>query len=530
MAKALGIQTNRRGHTLPHCPALVTYADDLVTLGHTRQDCAQARERLDAWLATRGLRLSEKKTRIVHLRQGFNFLGFTIRHYRTRSTKRGWVCLTVPSREAVRTFKGNLKAAFMTARTWKVDDAVTLLNKKIVGWANYFRIGASKRTFSKLDAWMWRREERFARRRHPNKSWRWIQARYWGRMPSRKDRWVFQDKASGHYLWKLAWTRIRRHVMVKGDASPDDAPMQAAYQHKYYKPMRNLMKGLLGDCLKDNDFLHRAVLTGIVRVAKEDIFSDLNNPGVYGVLDDPFASRFGFTEHEVKELLRQRGRARRFPLVRQSYNGYRFGHGNPCEVYNPWSVINDLCKPTPQPGLHWVNTSTNHLVHELVSRADTTVKRGLRELMDEATGHTSKQPVREYVPLREVEHDPKNLWGLLLAAGYLTATHVEESEDDSKTVQLRIPNAEVRRVYSGLINRWLRGGKSGDGGGIELLEALVMGNLEEFAAGFEQLVAESVSVFDTGGNKPERFYHAFVLGMVTHLRGRYVIDSEQFGG
>ena len=222
MAKALGIQTNRRGHTLPHCPALVTYADDLVALGHTRQDCVQARERLNAWLATRGLRLSEKKTRIVHLRQGFDFLGFTIRHYRTRSTKRGCVCLTVPSQEAVRTFKENLKRAFMTVRTWRTDEAIPYLNRKTVGWANYFRVGASKRTFSKLDAWMWRREERFARRRHPNKSWRWIQRKYWGRIPSRADKWVFQDKASGHYLWKLAWTRIRRHVMVKGDASPDD--------------------------------------------------------------------------------------------------------------------------------------------------------------------------------------------------------------------------------------------------------------------------------------------------------------------
>lgn len=222
MAKALGIQTNRRGHTLPHCLALVTYADDLVALGHTRQDCEQACERLDAWLATRGLRLSEKKTRIVHPRQGFDFLGFTIRHYRTRSTQRGWVCLTVPSQEAVRTFKRNLKAAFTTARTWRTDEAISYLNRKIVGWANYFRVGASKRTFSKLDAWMWRREERFARRRHPNKPWWWIRRKYWGRMPPRSDRWVFQDKASGHYLWKLAWTRIRRHVMVKGDASPDD--------------------------------------------------------------------------------------------------------------------------------------------------------------------------------------------------------------------------------------------------------------------------------------------------------------------
>ncbi|MEM7495438.1 MAG: PD-(D/E)XK nuclease domain-containing protein, partial [Myxococcota bacterium] len=156
-------------------------------------------------------------------------------------------------------------------------------------------------------------------------------------------------------------------------------------------------------------------------------------------------------------------------------------------VYNPWSVINDLCKPTPQPGLHWVNTSTNHLVHELVSRADITVKRGLREPLDEAMGHTSQQPVREYVPPRE-------------------------------------------RVYSGLINRWLRGGKSGDGNGVELIETLVAGGVEELAAEFPEFVADSVSYFDTGGKQPERFYHGFILGMVQYLRDRYIVDSQRESG
>ena len=306
-----------------------------------------------------------------------------------------------------------------------------------------------------------------------------------------------------------------------------DAPMQSAYQHKYYEEMRNLMKGLLGDCLKDNPFLHRAVLTGIVRVAKEDIFSDLNNLGVFGVLNNPFCSWFGFTEHEVKQLLQQRRLSERFAAVRKAYNGYRFGNST---MYNPWSVINDLRQPASQPGLYWVNTSTNHLVHELLTQANTEVKEGLHELLSAPPHDTTTQMVQEHVPLREVKNDGKNLWGLLLASGYLTAVQARENPDNvNKIVQLRIPNDEVRRVYNGLVNRWLRGPAEGMSG-IALVEALVKGQVEEFAVHFERFVLESVSYFDEGARQPERFYHGFVLGMMHHLRDRYRVDSQRESG
>ncbi|MEM7588821.1 MAG: AAA family ATPase [Myxococcota bacterium] len=313
-----------------------------------------------------------------------------------------------------------------------------------------------------------------------------------------------------------------------------DAPMQSAYQHGYYKQMRNLMRGLLGDCLKDNQssydssqtFVHKAVVTGILRVAKEDIFSHLNNPGTYGVLNHRFASFFGFTQPEVCELLARRDLTNRFDDVRAWYDGYSFGHET---IYNPWSVINYLANPHDQAQLYWVNTSDNHLVHKLLSYADATVKQGLHELMSQATGHTTTQPVQEHVPLREVENDAKNLWGLLLATGYLTAVNTQESADNDKTVQLRIPNNEVRRVYNSLINRWLRG-RAGGLGGMGLLEALVAGEVTQFAEEFPEFVAESVGYFDTGGKQPERFYHAFVLGMVQHLRDRYLIRSERESG
>ncbi|MEM7403140.1 MAG: PD-(D/E)XK nuclease domain-containing protein, partial [Myxococcota bacterium] len=274
----------------------------------------------------------------------------------------------------------------------------------------------------------------------------------------------------------------------------------------------------------------RAVLTGILRVAKEDIFSELNNPGIYGVLDQPYASRFGFTEQEVKQLLQQRGHSDRLELVCQAYDGYRFGADQPLMIYNPWSVINDLGKPTAQPGLHWVNTSDNSLIRQLLTQADTEVKEGLHELLSEATHHTTTQFVKEHVPLREIRGDPKNLWGLLLASGYLTAVQARENPHaDNKILQLCIPNDEVRRLYTGLVTEWLTGPARGISGA-KLLDTLVQGQVQDFADYFARFVLQSVSYFDQGGEQPERFYHGFVLGMMQHLQDRYIVDSQRESG
>ena len=199
-------------------------------------------------------------------------------------------------------------------------------------------------------------------------------------------------------------------------------------------------------------------------------------------------------------------------------------------IYNPWSVVNDLLEPTREPGLHWVNTSDNSLIRQLLTQADTELKEGLHELLSEATHYTTTQFVKEHVPLREISTNPKNLWGLLLASGYLTAAQARENPDaDNKIVQLRIPNNEVRRLYTGLVTEWLTGPARGISG-VKLVETLVQGQIQEFTEEFQEFVLESVSFFDTGGKQPERFYHAFVLGMLQHLRDRYIIESEQASG
>ncbi|MEM7496118.1 MAG: PD-(D/E)XK nuclease domain-containing protein, partial [Myxococcota bacterium] len=231
----------------------------------------------------------------------------------------------------------------------------------------------------------------------------------------------------------------------------------------------------------------------------------------------------------VKALLRQRGAADRFDVVRTWYDGYRFGRET--TIYNPWSVINYLANPNDAAQPYWVNTSSNHLVHYLLTRADAGVKRGLRQLLDEENPVTI-QRVQQNIPLQELEADPENLWGLLLASGYLTLhPRLEEGkENTARESALRIPNKEVWEVYDALVRRWLRGGQKGSGSGTELLDALVAGETDLFAEGFPQLVQESVSYFDTAGDKPERFYHGFVLGMLQVLRDRYHIRSERESG
>ena len=228
----------------------------------------------------------------------------------------------------------------------------------------------------------------------------------------------------------------------------------------------------------------------------------------------------------MQELLEKRGLSDRFDLVRKFYNGYHFGN---VTVYNPWSVINHLRNPTPEPQLHWVNTSDNHLIHKLLTQANTSVKQGLHELLDKSTEHTTTQLLQEHVPLKDIHKNSQHIWSLLLASGYVTAiSHHREHGSLKRTVKLRVPNEEVLSIYTDLLDLWMQS-ERGEGAS-SLLEALVRGQVPEFFQGFQEFVEESASFFDTGGKQPERFYHAFVLGMTHYVRDRYFIRSERESG
>jgi RNA-directed DNA polymerase len=200
---------------------------------------------LPAWLADRGLSLSEEKTRVVHLTEGFDFLGFHVRHYPApRTTRTGHKLLIRPSRKSVNGLREKLRTAWQSLNGRSLQAVLWLLNPVIRGWANYFRTTASSVTFRKLDDWMYRRADRFVRRAHPRKSGNWRMRRYWGRLnPDRNDRWVFGDKRSGRFLLKFRWFKIVRHVLVKGLASPDDPNLQEYWWARQRVNTRHLTLG-----------------------------------------------------------------------------------------------------------------------------------------------------------------------------------------------------------------------------------------------------------------------------------------------
>jgi RNA-directed DNA polymerase len=234
MEEALGVVLDSKGYIRGN-RAVVRYADDFVVFCESQDDAQRVLDILKEWLAVRGLTLSSEKTRIVHLTEGFDFLGFTIRQYPNCRTATGYKLLITPSAQSVQTFRERMRNEWMKMRGANVQAVLTHLNPIIRGWANYFRIGVASRTFGNLDRFLYGRAYRYVASTHPNKSWQWRQNRYWGKLnPRRNDRWVFGDKATGRYLLKFSWFPIERHQLVKGLASPDDARLATywAYRRK----------------------------------------------------------------------------------------------------------------------------------------------------------------------------------------------------------------------------------------------------------------------------------------------------------
>jgi len=227
MEEALGACPSRRWSPTPN-RGVVRYADDFVVFCKTKEDAERCLTTLTDWLKERGLSLSSEKTRIVHLTEGFDFLGFTVRRYKTRTTRSGYKLRITPSKASETKLRTRLRLEWRAGLGGTVKALVCRLNPIIKGWANYFRTQVSSQTFQNLDHWMFHRARIYTQRTHPTKSWTWRKERYWGRLNlQRNDHWVFGDKSSGVYLHKFAWTPIRRHTLVKGSSSPDDPDLTA---------------------------------------------------------------------------------------------------------------------------------------------------------------------------------------------------------------------------------------------------------------------------------------------------------------
>lgn len=238
--EVLGIKLDSKGYSIGK-RMVVRYADDFVLFCESQEDALKSKEIISNWLAKRGLTLSDEKTSIKHLSEGFNFLGFNIRQYPVENTKTNWKLLIKPSDESVTKLKARLKQEWLTLKSQDVNTIIRRLNPIIRGWANYFRVAVSSETFKALDHWMFLRECRYIKRMHPKKSWKWRKERYFGSLNlNSRDKWVFGDQKTGAYLVQFGDINIERHIMVKGNASPDNPDLKQYWENREKKKANTL--------------------------------------------------------------------------------------------------------------------------------------------------------------------------------------------------------------------------------------------------------------------------------------------------
>jgi RNA-directed DNA polymerase len=230
METAVGVAYRKSGkyRTVKSNRALVRYADDFVIFTETEEDAHQAKQEVANWLQERGLTLSDEKTKVCHLTDGFDFLGFNIRHYPVPKTRTGQKLLIKPSKESVVTFQRRLRQEWRALLGQNAGVVIKKLAPIIRGWTNYFRIGVSGETFQKVDSVMWHRSARWCKRTHPTKSWKWIRNTYYHTFG--RDKWIFGTEKS--YLPRVSWTKIVRHIMVKHDVSPDDGTLREYWEER----------------------------------------------------------------------------------------------------------------------------------------------------------------------------------------------------------------------------------------------------------------------------------------------------------
>ena len=299
-----------------------------------------------------------------------------------------------------------------------------------------------------------------------------------------------------------------------------DTPAHAAYVGGYYDVLINFLRNWLSGGLKDNAFLEQGVLTGILRIAKETIFSGLNNIVTYTILSDEYQDKFGFTEAEVQALLETYELTEKFDKIKQWYNGYRIGSYS--GIYNPWSVLNCLAKKGAL-SPYWVNTSENALMKQLITQGSYDLKADLEILLK---GQTLEKTIEEGVVFTQLHTNPETIWSLLLFSGYLTMQHTASYP---ATLALKIPNLEVEELYKTTIVDWFKT-LLHETNYRHLLKSLTSGDIATFSQIFQDFFASSVSVFDVAGNDPEKVYHAFVLGMLVGLKESHEVKSNRESG
>ncbi len=320
-------------------------------------------------------------------------------------------------------------------------------------------------------------------------------------------------------LAKYMFKKFKQEPIILFDEY--DTPIHEAYLSGYYEDMIGLMRGILGEALKDNSHLRKAVITGITRISQESLLSGLNNIEVYSLLREQYGQYFGFLEPEVVNLIAHMEQKPDLAKIKDWYNGYEIGK---YILYNPWSILHCL-KNNGKIAPYWLNTSSNALLHKLLSKSGTAVKQQLELLLQE---QIIEQPLSENLIFRDIESKPEALWSLLLYAGYLKVIK-SELGDFQLIAQLAIPNKEVRFVYSQIVSEWFS-----DALGLKSYEyftrSLINGDMERFKLYLATYIMQSGSYFDFNCHTPEQIFHIFILGLVVGLRDKYIISSNKESG
>ena len=307
-----------------------------------------------------------------------------------------------------------------------------------------------------------------------------------------------------------------------------DTPMQEAYVNGYWEELVSFTRNLFNATFKTNPYLERGIMTGITRVSKESIFSDLNNLEVVTTTSEKYGDCFGFTEEEVFESLDEYGLSDRKEEVKSWYDGFTFG--NRTDIYNPWSILHYLDKG--ELGAYWANSSSNSLAGKLVRQGSKDLKSSFEDLLE---GKSIRAELDEQIVYDQLDDDEEAIWSLLLAGGYLKVREVKRYVTDFGEWRqencLELTNFEVKTVFLSMVRKWFARASSGYN---DFIKALLLGDVKAMNVYMNRVALSTFSYFDTGkspsGEEPERFYHGFVLGLMVELADRYVLTSNRESG
>ena len=306
-----------------------------------------------------------------------------------------------------------------------------------------------------------------------------------------------------------------------------DTPMQEAYVNGYWEELVAFTRSLFNSTFKTNPYLERAIMTGITRVSKESIFSDLNNLKVITVTNEEYSKCFGFTEKEVFDALDEQGISGEKEKVKLWYDGFTFGKSK--DIYNPWSIINFLDEKNYK--TYWADSSSNGLINSLVKTGSSYIKMMMETLLK---GETIDVPIDEQIVFSQLDYSEDAVWSLMLASGYLKVISSDKlTGDRTKSVmyKLALTNFEIKLMFEDMILRWFSPAKNETN---EFIKALICGDIESMNAYMNKVALKTISYFDTGNvpsdEEPERFFHGFVLGLMVDQSENYIITSNRESG